>query len=513
MKKRNFGIVMGLFAVSAFAVLAGCTNPIIETWWAEDPAGTERGPDAEIGVGGSGANFGLVVFDADGGIPGPRALQIAWDGTIGRLRPVERNSFGFVGWFDENGDPWDTETRQVKPGDDADDDGFITLKARWSGVFHTVTFVATPSPQAVPSQAVAAGAKIVPPVNPAGLGDGRGFAGWWERDGSGGDWGRLWDFPRDTVNAPLTLYARWEYGTRTVELKTNGGTRPDGTAFTRTRFTVPVSFGVVQDPGPIVREGHSFGGWFTGAGIPWDFATSRVTEIDLVPGVDPLVIYAEWIGNVYIVSFAARSSTASQPGIQEVPHGGLVARPAITNHGAVLLGWYADANLSRAWDFGRDAATSNMILYADWEVSPETILRQIRIINVSFIDFAGNSTTYNQKESVPVGGTHLTDLQIANNGTTLAEVVRIMSENPGFLLQLAGHANPTTQNMEAELPELEALSRARADSVMREIVGSHGLNAARLINVGFNPRNLTNDADHASLNRCVELVIIEILES
>ena len=515
MRKGNFKIVLSLLAMSAFAVIVGCTNPIIETWWADGDGSGRPGAEGgggDSGGGGSGVNFAAVVFDAEGGIPSPRALQIAWGGAIGRLRPIDRNAFGFIGWFDESGNLWDTETRPVRREDDVDGDGFITLQARWSSIFHAVDFVTAPSPHVVPTQAVADGGRVVQPVTPPALGDGRGFAGWWDRDGLGGNWGGLWDFSRDVVSAPMTLYARWEYGTRTVELKPNGGTRPDGSAFTRTHFTIPVSFGVVQDPGPIVREGYSFGGWFTGAGVPWDFATSRVTDVDLVPGVDPLVIYAEWNRNIYIVTFAVRSPTATQPAVQEIPHGGLVTKPAISNPGAVLLGWYSDWNTSRAWNFAGDAVTSNLTLYADWEISPEVLLRQVRIINVSFIDFAGNSTVYNRQESVPPGGTHLTDLQVTNNILTLAGVVAILRDNPGFLLQLAGHANPTTQNIAAELPELEAISRARADAVVQELINNHGLSASRLINVGFNPRNLTNDTEHASLNRCVELVIIEILD-
>jgi len=50
--------------------------------------------------------------------------------VVGRLRLVSRGNNGSLGWFDENGNPWDVETRQVKNTDDVDGDGFVTLTVR-----------------------------------------------------------------------------------------------------------------------------------------------------------------------------------------------------------------------------------------------------------------------------------------------------------------------------------------------------------------------------------------------
>ncbi|MCL2194057.1 MAG: hypothetical protein FWB78_11785, partial [Treponema sp.] len=74
---------------------------------------------------------------------------------------------------------------------------------------------------------------------------------------------------------------------------------------------------------------------------------------------------------------------------------------------------------------------------------------------------------------------------------------------------LAGHANRVTQSP-SEDADLERVSRARADAIVEELTAK-GIDTERMINVGFNPRNLAQDAEHASLNRCVELVIIEII--
>jgi len=515
--KRGYIKFVAISLAIASTMIVACHNQVIEKWWGDNQGeaiwidGGGGGGTGDGAVGG-GANFGSVVFDASGGVPNPKALHIAWGNTIGRLRPMSRDVQGFLGWFDENGNLWDLEARPVKPEDDIDGDEFITLIARWSSSALAVTFVTGPSPTNIPNQLIGAGGRIVQPVNPAAPGDGRAFAGWWERDGTGNNWGRQWDFANNTISGPVTLYARWEYQTRTVVLHTNGGTRPDGTELTRTQFTIPVGFGKIQDPGPLVREGYSFGGWFTEPGFyrRWDFATDTITEPDASPGANPFNLYIRWIRNVYVVSFAVRSSTASQPDIQEVPHGETVTQPAVANPAGVLLGWYADPNLTIRWNFDTDRVKSNQTLFADWEVTPDFILRQVRIVNVSFIDFAGNSIDYNAEWAL-VRSTPLTHEQMENNVEAILAVAKILDDHPTFLLQLAGHANPVTQDLEAELPELEAVSRARANAVLRELADNHGIAETRIINVGFNPRNLTSDPNHASLNRCVEMVVIEIM--
>jgi len=500
--KIYFGLALSAL-VFASAFFAACHNPIVERWWAEDPVP----PPTEIIVdgngGGSGHNFAAVVFIAAGGVPAPQALNIAWGGVIGRLRPMSNPPLGFLGWFDENGNLWDVETRQVSESDDVNEDGFITLRARWLSTPYTVSFVTGPAP-AIPDQLIPHGGRIIQPVNPGTLDDGRGFAGW--RIGSEPN-DELWDFDRWTVDKDVTLYASWKYTTRNVEFRANGGTRPDRSLLNRTNVVVPVG-GLIQNPGPLVRVGYSLAGWFSDDGTfehPWDFSDDEVEAGDTT-----FYLYAKWVVNEYIVSFAVRSAAAPQPPVQRVRHGTRAVVPAevATLPGAVFLGWFTNLNFDTLWDFNKEV-TSNMTLYANWETTPEIIVRQIRIINVSFIDFAGDSVTYNQQHAVPPAISNLSNLQIANNIATLAEVVGILSQNPTFLLQLAGHANRVTQSPSEEA-DLERVSRARADAIVEELTAK-GIDTERMINVGFNPRNLAQDAEHASLNRCVELVIIEII--
>jgi len=385
-------------------------------------------------------DFAVVTFEAVGGIPEPRDLRISWGSTVGRLPPMQREGFGFAGWFAEDGSLWDPVSRAVSPADDVDADGFVTLTARWEVAPHNVIFrpgqgspgtIALPPMQMIPD-----GGWAVEPKQPIDN-EGRTFMGWWAANGIAGVWGARWDFAT-AVTASLTLYARWsDVMTRTVIFEPIGGTRPDGSDFTRTNFTVIVG-GTVQHPGPLVRQGHAFGGWYTETSFrtQWNFATDTVPA-----GAYPLILYARW-----------------------------------------------------------DVVT----------LPPETIVSQIRVIAVDYIDFAGNSTVYNQTAPGPGAATPLQPHQVNNNIAAVNSAVGILRSNPTFLIQLSGHANPVTQDLEAERPELEAISRARADSVAAELA-RQGVPQARTVNVGFNPRNFSSDPEHVNLNRCVELVIFEIV--
>jgi len=378
MKNRNIKLVFSLIILIC-GFFATCYNPIMETWWPDDKGNTII-PDDKSGV-----NFGVVTFDTVGGTPRPQDLKIAWGSIVGRLRPIERGTDGFVGWFDERDKPWDVEIRQVWPQDDENGDGLITLKAKWSPTIRTVTFdinntnyTVTP---VVDPQVVALYGKVIQPVNPPGDGLGRSFAGWYTEDGGilgEGPWGKLWNFVNDTVSSNITLYAKWDYNTRTVELQVNGGTRPDGNELTRTHFTVPVSYGVIQDPGPLLRDGYSFGGWFTDLSYSnqWIFTSNKVSQPDAYPGIDPMYLYVKWVPNIYYVTFDANGGTPA-PDRQEVAHGERAKKPNVTypvtypDPEKVLVGWFT--SLGHEWNFDTDKVSSTMTLLAMWMDADYTV--------------------------------------------------------------------------------------------------------------------------------------------
>ena len=285
-----------------------CHNSIMEKWWPE-PEETQESiiliPE------GSGENFATVIFNTAGGETAdgsmPQYMKVAYGGVVGRLRPISRGTDGFLGWFDGKDNLWDVETREVKK-EDVDDNGFIILTAKWqisSFFIYTVDFVLNPSAYEIQRQYIGAGCKVIQPVQPPGLGDGRAFAGWYTEAEHVHRWN--FDIP---VTRNEVLHARWSLEFITVRFVENGGVRPNGETILTHEFAVflnPEDFGnhesyeLVQDPGPLVKTGYHFAGWYMEedfSGEPWNFARMRVTD----PGVfdhppqpgDVLTLYAKW---------------------------------------------------------------------------------------------------------------------------------------------------------------------------------------------------------------------------
>jgi len=377
----------------------------METWWFDNNNITEK----------SGVNFGVVVFDVgDAILPHPLPVRVLWGNIVPRIRAVTHTNpaLGFAGWFDERGNPWDLETRQVRPQDDVDGDGLITLTALWEPGVVTVNFVTNysqlysadkiPRNKAgavitVPAQRIVPGGKI---VEPSGLpSDGiHGFLGWFTTDGglitdineATALYSQRWDF-NDPVLFPsgstITLYARWSAFSRTIHLQVNGGTRPDNTQLQRVNFTVFSGLagsigGRIIDPGPLVRNGHTFAGWFTESGVQWDFANNLVYQVDdwdttLDPARlrnDAFILHARWVPNIYFVRFDANDGTPT-PANQNVEHGKRTARPPNPSKpGFDFAGWFIDSSLTDEWNFDFDIVTSSMFLYAKWETTIYTVV-------------------------------------------------------------------------------------------------------------------------------------------
>jgi len=383
-----------------------CYNPLMETWW---PSGTmER----------SGANFAVVFFDSNGGTPQPLPFRVLYGNMIPRIRAIthlDAALYGFGGWRDENGIVWDMDTRKVEKADDVDGDGIITLKANWSLNFVTVKFVtnynqifgaetpANPHPKdqkgntiSIADQRIIPGNKIVePPVLPTN--NIHGLIGWFTTDGTpvnslqqhnSINMNDRWDFENGTVEdsagTTKTLYARWSTYSRTVHLQVNGGTRPNGQELTRVNFTIfaglgGASGGKIIDPGPLVREGYTFAGWYTDAGELWDFSTSTLNEVDIwQDGVlrnDAFILHARWVANIYYVTFNANGGSPSPP-TQDVEHGERAIMPPVMTHSNIDMGfegWRVGSVNGAEYNFDTPVI-ANLNLVARWAMKQYTVV-------------------------------------------------------------------------------------------------------------------------------------------
>jgi len=377
----------------------------METWWS-------GGQSAPV-ISGSGVNFGSVAFDVGGGSPQLQPVRVLWGNTVPRMRALNPPiNYGFAGWLDEKGNPWDINTRPVRQEDDVDGDGFITLTARWEPDYVTVVFETNydqiyPSgvfPKnkggveiTVPEQRIFPGGNIIEPS--ALPSDGiHGFLGWFTTDGpiitdaaeATALYAQRWNFADPvigTVGGTMELFARWSAYSRTIHFQVSGGTRPDNTELTRLNFTVFSGLGGspggrIIDPGPLIRNGYTFAGWFTESGIEWNFATSLVREVDnwdttLSPAAlrnDAFILTARWVPNIYFVRFEANDGTPV-PVNQSVQHGNRTVRPPNPSKpGYDFVGWFKEPSLTNEWRFEFDVVSSSMTLYAKWETTIFTVV-------------------------------------------------------------------------------------------------------------------------------------------
>jgi len=453
----------------------------------------------------------MVNFMPNGGSPWPAQQVVAHDSLITRPVNMTRTGYDFGGWFDDpacnepgfDGDPWNFASQTVTTGPS------LTLHARWVRQSYTVTFMADGGTPVPPIQTVLYDSLVSrpSPMTRAGWT----FDGWYFGNS-------LWNFDTDKVYSNMILSARWIENPVifTVTFVANSGdpAPPPQSVPRGARAT---------EPPPMLRPGFGFGGWYPTLGLtgdPWVFARETVTT--------NMTLYARWETLTSTVSFVTGSIENPDPADQIIARtildsdgfiiaqGGRVKEPpAMVRPGHIFGGWFPAGNFTGVlspWNFADNLVhTETLILYARWipqDTPPIDLIQRVRIHGVFYIDFAGNSITYNGPPVSP-GTTWLTQEQINGNNGAVNSVVDMMTQHPDFIMQLSGHANPVTGTPQ-ELDELIEISTQRSADVMR-VFNGRGILNTRMINAGYNDR-LYGDGSHGSLNRTVEIIIIEYLD-
>ncbi|XUX00696.1 MAG: InlB B-repeat-containing protein [Dehalogenimonas sp.] len=117
--------------------------------------------------------------------------------------------------------------------------------------------------------------------------------------------------------------------------------------------------GLAALPIPPVKATFTFGGWYKEALCTnaWNFGTDAV--------IADTTLYARWMLNSFTVTFDSQGGSAVIS--QSVVQGGQVilpSPPARDNY--TFSGWYREASCVTIWNFGIDAVTGNITLYAKW---------------------------------------------------------------------------------------------------------------------------------------------------
>ncbi|HOI46358.1 MAG TPA: InlB B-repeat-containing protein, partial [Bacilli bacterium] len=223
-----------------------------------------------------------------------------------------------------------------------------TIYAKWTINTYTVTFDVDGG-SSVSAQVVDYNQKATLPTAPTKTG--YTFGGWYTTNA----FTTAFDF--DTlITANTTIYAKWNILTYTLTFDVDGGSAVDTqTLAYNVKPTIPLM---------PTKTGYTFDGWFTDNTLttPYNFDAVLTTN---------QTAYAKWIINTYTVTFESNDGTMVAN--QTINYGGTVVTPtAPTKTGYTFDGWYANSELTTAYNFS-NLVTANMTLYAKWTAETKTI--------------------------------------------------------------------------------------------------------------------------------------------
>ena len=217
-----------------------------------------------------------VTLDPNGGTVdiSSRTITITYGTEVGPLPTPEREGYGFIGWFDENGDKVLPFTEYRIPHDS-------TFTAHWAEKTFTITLDANGGTVDPDTVAVAQGAAVS--TLPVPVREGYTFAGWFDAEGN--------EYTAETIfeaAADITLSAKWTANTYTLTLDADGGiVEPD---------TLNVTFGTAIGKLPVaIKDGYTFAGWYTADG-------KQVTAETVYETAADSTVTAKWVPLAYTVT-------------------------------------------------------------------------------------------------------------------------------------------------------------------------------------------------------------------
>jgi len=188
------------------------------------------------------------------------------------------------------------------------------------------------------------------------------FGGWWTAVGGTG----VQIVGSSVVSASYTtLYAKWTQSC-TVSFDAQDGTTPKPTSKS---VVYGSAYGTLATT---TRVGHTFAGWWTGAGG----TGAQVTESTLVTATANHTLYAKWTTNAYAVTFDAQGGDSPDPASEMVMFGSPYGTLAVTvRTGYTFGGWFTNAlcSGSAVTETTTVALASDHTLYAKWTANQYTV--------------------------------------------------------------------------------------------------------------------------------------------
>ena len=155
---------------------------------------------------------------------------------------------------------------------------------------------------------------------------------------------------------------------------------------------------------------------------------------------------------------------------------GTVAQPvAPTREGYTFLGWYADAALTRGWNFASDTATADMTLYAKWAAATTyavsgTVSTAGTPVSGAMVCLMRGSVEYRRATTASDGSYHLADIALGvyNAVATSGDVTQTV-------LITVANSDLTNQNIQMPSGDVNSLLELTGTATLNVVVG--GLDA------------------------------------
>ena len=277
-----------------------------------------------------------VTFDSQGGSAVSPITGVKQGSTITLPANPTKAGFAFGGWCtDKEGKSSFSPTTPINSD--------LTLYAKWSEQFYTVTFDSQGGSAVNPVTGVKQGSTITLPANPTKAGFA--FDGWCtDKEGKSSF------SPTTPINSDLTLYAKWSEQFYTVTFDSQGGSAVNPITGVKYGSTITL-------PANPTKAGFTFGGWCTDKEGKSSFSPTTPINSDLT-------LYAKW--NALPPAVFSLSSTSFPDG-SEIP----VKHFCLRNH------YPEHQNISPqlSWTHVPKATTSFLIImenaiadYPNWHV-------------------------------------------------------------------------------------------------------------------------------------------------
>jgi uncharacterized repeat protein (TIGR02543 family) len=289
------------------------------------------------------------------------------------------------------------------------------------------------------------------------------------------------NFSSESINANITLYAKWTPKVYDVVWEAEGGN------FTPSQTTVTHGENITAPTAQPTMAGPNFMGWF------YDEAYASPVTFPIANVVGNTTLYAKFDGIEYHVVWNADGGTPA-PTQHNVFHGSQIHEPAVMfKTGYTFGGWYRNEGLTTSAIFPIINVTSNITLYAKWTINSYTLTLPSNPVGYTIAAQSGSSSPVNHGGSysftVTLSAGYAGTLVVKANGvalTAVGGVYTISNITSAQTITVEGLTSVATRDRVVPVtPESEAVIIAPANQLTAEFTAGPNPVSKSIGTVGF----------------------------